>query len=201
MVFPACLSWRSILQISDQPSQPSSKPSTQSINQPIDLFVYLIDHRHLSLYNYITSICIYLHLSIYLIIYKGFPGGLNSKESTCSAEDWGSIPGWGRSLRSEMANHTSIFVWRIPWTEKPARLQSVGSQRVERDWATNAFLHIYPSFLSWVKPWLTSQFQLFRTNSGPFFLHREDTTLLPILVSQQFAVWLSMEPGPTPMVS
>ena len=36
----------------------------------------------------------------------------------------------------EMAIHSSILAWRIPWTEKPSRLQSMGSQRVGHDWAT-----------------------------------------------------------------
>jgi len=34
-------------------------------------------------------------------------------------------------LEEEMATHSSILAWRIPWTEKPGRLQSMGSQRVE----------------------------------------------------------------------
>ena len=38
-----------------------------------------------------------------------------------------------------MATHCSIFAWRIPWTEKPDGLQSVGSQRVRHDWVTNSF--------------------------------------------------------------
>ena len=33
-------------------------------------------------------------------------------------------------LEKEMATHSSIFAWKIPWTEKPGRLQSMGSQRV-----------------------------------------------------------------------
>ena len=33
-------------------------------------------------------------------------------------------------LEKEMATHSSIFAWRIPWTEEPGRLQSIGSQRV-----------------------------------------------------------------------
>ena len=37
----------------------------------------------------------------------------------------------------EMAAHSSIPAWRIPWTEEPSRLQSMGSQRVGHDWATN----------------------------------------------------------------
>ena len=35
--------------------------------------------------------------------------------------------------RRKMANHSSILVWKIPWTEEPGRLQSMGSPRVEHD--------------------------------------------------------------------
>ena len=37
------------------------------------------------------------------------------------------------ALEKEMATHSSILAWRIPWTEEPGRLQSVGLQRVGRD--------------------------------------------------------------------
>ena len=40
-------------------------------------------------------------------------------------------------LEKEMATHSSILAWRIPWREEPARLQSIGSQRVRQDWATS----------------------------------------------------------------
>jgi len=36
-------------------------------------------------------------------------------------------------LEKEMATHSSVFAWRIPWTEKPGRLQSMGSHRVGHD--------------------------------------------------------------------
>ena len=36
-------------------------------------------------------------------------------------------------LEKEMATHSSILVWRIPWKEEPGRLQSMGSQRVGHD--------------------------------------------------------------------
>ena len=36
-------------------------------------------------------------------------------------------------LEKEMATHSSILAWRIPWTEKPGRLQSMGPQRVGHD--------------------------------------------------------------------
>ena len=38
-----------------------------------------------------------------------------------------------------MPNHSSILAWEIPWTEEPGWLQSIGSQRVGHDWATNTF--------------------------------------------------------------
>ena len=38
--------------------------------------------------------------------------------------------GWEDALEKEMATHSSILAWRIPWTEEPGRLQSTGSQRV-----------------------------------------------------------------------
>ena len=37
--------------------------------------------------------------------------------------------GWEDPLEEEMANHCSILAWRIPWTEEPGRLQSMGSQK------------------------------------------------------------------------
>ena len=41
--------------------------------------------------------------------------------------------GWEDHLEKEMAIHSSIIAWKIPWTEEPGRLQSVGSQRVRYD--------------------------------------------------------------------
>ena len=52
------------------------------------------------------------------------------KESACNAGDLGLIPGSGRSPK-EMANHSSILAWRIPWTEELGRLQSMGSQELD----------------------------------------------------------------------
>ena len=50
---------------------------------------------------------------------------------------------WVRSLGGEdplekgMVTHSNILAWKIPWTEEPGRLQSMGLQRVEHEWATN----------------------------------------------------------------
>ena len=46
---------------------------------------------------------------------------------------------WEDLLEKGMAIHTSILAWRIPWTEEPGGLQSLGLQRVGHDWATNIF--------------------------------------------------------------
>ena len=67
----------------------------------------------------------------------GLPLWLSNKESTCEAENAGDsdvIPGSGRSRGGEnMAIHSSILSWRIPWREEPGGLQSMGSQRVRQD--------------------------------------------------------------------
>ena len=41
--------------------------------------------------------------------------------------------GWDDLLEKEMATHSSILAWKIPWTEEPGRLHSMGSQRVRQD--------------------------------------------------------------------
>jgi len=41
--------------------------------------------------------------------------------------------GWEDTLEEEMPTHSSILAWRIPWTEEPGGLQSMGSQRVRHD--------------------------------------------------------------------
>ena len=43
---------------------------------------------------------------------------------------WVRSLGWEDTLKKEIATHSSILAWRIPWTEEPGRLQSMGSQRV-----------------------------------------------------------------------
>ena len=48
-------------------------------------------------------------------------------------ETWVGFLGWEDPLEKEMATHSSILAWRIPWTEEPGGLQSTGSQRVGHD--------------------------------------------------------------------
>ena len=50
-------------------------------------------------------------------------------------------------------NHSSILAWKIPWTEEPGGLQSMGSQTVGHDWATS--LSLFP-FMHWRRKWQPS---------------------------------------------
>ena len=69
----------------------------------------------------------YITLEVYQInIYLGFP------------------------MEKAMASHSSTLAWKIPWTEEPGRLQSVGSLRVGYDWATSLSLF---TFMHWRRKW------------------------------------------------
>ena len=58
-----------------------------------------------------------------------FPGGSDSKASTCNAGDLGSISGSGRSPGEGNGNSLQYsFAWKIPWMEEPGGLQSMGLQ-------------------------------------------------------------------------
>ena len=50
---------------------------------------------------------------------------------------------WEDPLEKEMATHSSILAWKIPWTEEPGRPQSMGWQRVRHDWATSLSLKMF----------------------------------------------------------
>ena len=77
-------------------------------------------------------------------IWRGFPGGTDSKQSACNVRDPVWSLAWEDPLEKEMATHSSILAWRIPWTEEPGGLQSMGSQRVGHGWVadTNTLYHI-----------------------------------------------------------
>ena len=78
-------------------------------------------------------------LTLPLAMYKGtlgFPGGSVIKTPPANAGDLGLIPGPEDPLEKEMAIHSSILAWEIPWTEEPGGLQSMGQK--ESDIAENA---------------------------------------------------------------
>ena len=55
------------------------------------------------------------------------------KHLSTMRETWVQSLGWEDILEKEVATHSSILAWKIPWTEEPGRLQSMGSQRVGHD--------------------------------------------------------------------
>ena len=63
----------------------------------------------------------------------GFPGGSAVKNLPAMQEMW--IPSLDQEdpLEKEMATHSNIFAWKIPWTEEPGSLQSMGLQRFRHD--------------------------------------------------------------------
>ena len=62
----------------------------------------------------------------------GFPGGSVVKTLPATQERWVQSLGGEDPLKEGMATHSSILVWRIPWTEEPGGLQSIGTQSQTR---------------------------------------------------------------------
>ena len=67
---------------------------------------------------------------------RGFPGGSVVKNPPANTGDMGSIPVSGRYLEKEMATHSNILAWEIPWTEEPGGLQPTVTKSRTRlsDW-------------------------------------------------------------------
>ena len=70
------------------------------------------------------------------------------KHLSTRREIWVRSLGWEDPLEKEMAMHSSTIAWKIPWTEEPGRLQSMGSQRVRHDGATS-LKDIFLNVTSW----------------------------------------------------
>ena len=76
--------------------------------------------------SYLQSVCVCIYI-------YGFLGGIVVKNPPANAGDArnkDSISRLGRFLEKEIAVHSSILVWKIPWTEEPSRLQSIGLKRI-----------------------------------------------------------------------
>ena len=92
------------------------------------------------LYGYIY---IYICIHIYPIV--GFPGGAGGKELPANAgvvRDTGSIAGSGISPGEGSSYPLQFLAWRIPCSEEPGRLQSIGLHRVGYNWSDLAHTHI-----------------------------------------------------------
>ena len=116
-------------------------------------------------------------------------------------ETWVQSLGWENPLEKEMATHSSILAWKIPWTEDSGRLQSMGSQSVGHNWATS--LHFTAStcpfsvsaspFLpyKWVHQYHFSRFHIYALIFAPHFCPSPGA---PSPVSQSWAstpTWLA----------
>ena len=114
------------------------------LGNPFILIVFL--HKPMSLnYNSHVIKCTHFKFEEFfdkcVICECWLPRWHSGKESTCQLQaTWVWSLGWEDPLEEEIATHSSILVWRIPWTEEPGSLQSMGSQIQTwlSDWA-----HIY----------------------------------------------------------
>ena len=77
-------------------------------------------------------------------------------------ETWVQLLGWEDPLKKEMETHSSILAWKIPWTEEPGGLQSMGSQRVRQDGTINT--HDKSPWITWSQDPYTNK--LLRTPKG-----------------------------------
>ena len=78
-------------------------------------------------------------LLLLLFYFGGLPGGSMVKSPPAmqeTPEKWVQSLGQEDSLEEEMTTHSSILVWKVPWTEEPGRLQPTGLQRVRHSLAT-----------------------------------------------------------------
>ena len=111
-----------------------------SLAQP-DIFYVLYSVHYLFMNVLIFIIYIYrifygvnLPASLVAHIVKNPPAMQETRVRSLGQED---------PLEEDMATHSSILAWRLPWTEDPGGLQSMGSQRVRHDWATFICNHLY----------------------------------------------------------
>ena len=69
----------------------------------------------------------------YYMAFQVAPVVKNLPANAGDVRDAGLVPALEDTLEKEMAPHSRTLAWKIPWTEKPGRLQYVGSQRVRHD--------------------------------------------------------------------
>ena len=79
---------------------------------------------------------IYIIYALYVYFLGGFPGGSMAKNLPAKQEMWVRFLSWEDPLEKEMATHSGILTWEIPWTEEPGGLQSMESHRVGHGLAT-----------------------------------------------------------------
>ena len=80
---------------------------------------------------------------VYRYIYTGFPCDSAVKNLPAMQEKRVQSLSWEDPLEEEMATHSSILAWRIPWTKEPGRLQSIGLQKKSHMTETPEHAHTY----------------------------------------------------------
>ena len=83
------------------------------------MYTHIYTHVHMNIY---TCVCIRVHVCI------GLSGGAVVKHPPANAGEAGSNSGAGRSPGGENGKYSSILAWKIPWTEEPRGLRSIGLQ-------------------------------------------------------------------------
>ena len=82
---------------------------------------------------------------------------------------WVQSLGWEDPVEEGMATHSSILDWRIPWTEEPSGLPSIGLQRVRHDWSNSKHTHTH-THTHTVIAWASSRNRL-KTLISPGSIH------------------------------
>ena len=93
-------------------------------------------------------VCIWVHL----LLFRAFQMAQQVRNLPAiqeTEETWVWSLGWEDPLEEEMAIHSNILSWRIPWTEEPGRLQSIGLQRVRHNWSD-----LWPPAAEMCRDWL-----------------------------------------------
>ena len=94
------------------------------------------ENDHGSFYNFLIMYYKHRSLNLWASLVAHLLTNLPvMQETQVWSLDWEDALGW----EDPLATHSIILAWRIPWTEEPGRLWSIGLQRIRQDWATKTF--------------------------------------------------------------
>ena len=116
-----------------QHSQIKKKGTNLSLSPYMYMYVYMYVYMYMYMYVYMY-VCVYVCVCVY--VYKrldSVPGGSDDNASATMRETQVQSLGPEDPLEKAMATHARTLAWKIPWTEEPGRLQSVGLKRVGHD--------------------------------------------------------------------
>ena len=113
-----------------------------------------------------------------LFLREGFPGGSVVKNPPAMQESWVRLLNWEDPLEENVATHSSTLAWRIPGPEEPGGLQSMGSQRVGHDWATEQLQKFLREVSTVVEELACCVSSLFSKRDKSIFLRFRQTLVL-----------------------